>query len=162
VLRKLPGRERGGKPVILAITAEAASKLKRKAQSQNRGGSVLARRAIRQVIRWVEESPAEALDKIREESRFYEPKHLGDYRGFQVYIEAKTKRRLKRAREILRDRAKENLRSEKNLQPEKNLKEGRKEDFGRLVTQGDILQFAARLAIESEASRPRPLAPPFV
>ena len=130
VLKKLPDRDRGGKPVRMVVSRNAVRKLTRSAEGWPWEGSDLARRAIQVLLRWVEEDPTKAFSFIREESGLYQPRGEGGYGGYQVYIEPWKKRRLKQARETLQ--------------------EGPGAKLGRRITQREILQAAARLAIEFE------------
>ncbi|MCS3679312.1 hypothetical protein GGP72_003262 [Salinibacter ruber] len=137
VLPILPGRERGGKPVQYYITEEAKKRLKSKGAQLGQTGSDLARRATRMLIRRVEEAPAEALRHITEESRLYREPREGETSGFQVYLAVKTKRRVERAVARL------------------NQRPGRGDRLGQL----DVLQAAARLAIETPDEKMRPPLP---
>ena len=130
VLKKLPDRDRGGKPVRMVVSRDAVRKLTQSAEGWPWEGSDLARRAIQVLLRWVEEDPTKAFSFIREESGLYQPRGEGGYGGYQVYIEPWKKRRLKQARETLQ--------------------EGPGAKLGRRITQREILQAAARLAIELE------------
>ncbi len=137
VLPILPGRERGGKPVQYYITEEAKKRLKSKGAQLGQTGSDLARRATRMLIRRVEEAPAEALRHITEDSRLYREPREGKTSGFQVYLAVKTKRRVERAVARL------------------NQRPGRGDRLGQL----DVLQAAARLAIEAPDEKMRPPLP---
>ena len=137
VLKKLPDRDRGGKPVRMVVSRDAVRKLTQSAEGWPWEGSDLARRAIGILLRWVEEAPQNVLSFIQEESGLYQPRGEGGYGGYQVYIEPWKKRRLKQARETLQ--------------------EGPGARLGRRITQREILQAAARLAIEFEEEvRPPP------
>jgi hypothetical protein len=129
VMRKLPGRDRGGKAVQFAISKDAKRQLKRKASRLSQDGTDLLRRGTLQMIEWVKEAPREALRYIREESDLYQLSREGEEYGFQVYVAVSTKRRLEQAGDRL----------ERSL--------GRDADRG--ITQREILQAAARLALES-------------
>ncbi|MCS3827632.1 hypothetical protein GGP85_003102 [Salinibacter ruber] len=137
VLPILPGRERGGKPVQYYITEEAKKRLKSKGAQLGQTGSDLARRATRMLIRRVEEAPAEALRHITEDSSLYREPREGETSGFQVYLAVKTKRRAERAVARL------------------NQRPGRGDRLGQL----DVLQAAARLAIEAPDEKMRPPLP---
>ncbi len=137
VLPILPGRERGGKPVQYYITESAKKRLKSKGAQLGQTGSDLARRATRMLIRRVEEAPAEALRHITEDSSLYREPREGETSGFQVYLAVKTKRRVERAVARL------------------NQRPGRGDRLGQL----DVLQAAARLAIETPDEEMRPPLP---
>jgi hypothetical protein len=144
-LTKLPGRERGGKLVKLCITAEANEKLCRKAARLNQTTTDLVRHGILKLLHWIEGTPTEASDYIRAESNLYWP--LGERAedqensGFQIRVAPKTKRRLEEARERL-----EQIRERPGRRSEKGP--------GRYASQREILQAAARLALESGEMKP--------
>lgn len=129
VMKKLPGRDRGGKAVQFAITEDAKKRLKRKAGRLSQDGSDLLRRGTLQIIEWVGQAPKEAFRYIREESDLYQRCREGEGYGFQVYVAAGTKRRIEKALG--------------------RLEEGPAKSADRGVAQREILQAAARLAIES-------------
>lgn len=132
VLSILPGRGRGGKPVQYYITESAKKRLKSKGAQLGQTGSDLARRATRMLTRQVEETPAEALRHITEESGLYREPREGEASGFQVYLAVKTKRRAERA--VVR------LRRGPGGRPD----------------QKSLLQVAARVAIETPDEEMRP------
>jgi hypothetical protein len=127
VLETPAGYRRGGKQVCIAVTKEAANKLKTMKQSW--AGSDLIRRSLQLILRWIEESPEEAFTYIKEDQPFYQRPREGEYRGYQVRIEAETKRRLKQARLVLQN--------------------GPGERLDRRIEQREILQATARWTLES-------------
>lgn len=137
-LAKLPGRERPGKPVMLPITAEAKDRLIEKARGRAWDGSDLARGALRKLLSWIQEAPGEASEYVRAGSPLYQACREGSYSGYQLYIEPETKRELEQTRAFL----------------EKYLREQTGEGFDRRLNQREILQAAARLAIETSGPRP--------
>lgn len=143
LFEKPGGQDRTGHQIRMAITREAKSRLERKAARYFRTATEFARLAVREMIRWIEKSPAEAFGYIQEESDLYRPPGAGgsgDSSGdseyfFQFYIGTETKIYVRQARKALQ------------LGPGKGL--------GRRVTRKEILQAAARLGIESmEISAP--------
>jgi len=136
-MKKLPSQDRGGKQIAFAISEEAIERLKQNAQGWPWKGSVLARRGAKKILRWMEEAPAEAFRFSQKESSLYRPRREGERDGYQFYIPLRMKRRLKRVRQ--------------------DLQEGLSPGLGRRTTQKEILQGAARLAIEFEEEvRPPP------
>ena len=138
VLAKLPGRERAGKPVMLPITVEAKDRLIEKARGRAWDGSDLARGALRKLLSWIQEAPGEASEYVRAGSPLYQPCREGSYSGYQLYIEPETKRELEQTRAFL----------------EKYLRNQVGGGFDRRLNQREILQAAARLAIETSGPRP--------
>ncbi|MCS3612532.1 hypothetical protein [Salinibacter ruber] len=138
VLAKLPGRERAGKPVMLPITVEAKDRLIEKARGRAWDGSDLARGALRKLLSWIQEAPGEASEYVRAGSPLYQPCREGSYSGYQLYIEPETKRELEQTRAFL----------------EKYLRSQAGGGFDRRLNQREILQAAARLAIETSGPRP--------
>ncbi|MCS4149288.1 hypothetical protein GGQ07_003079 [Salinibacter ruber] len=137
-LAKLPGRERAGKPVMLPITAEAKDRLIEKARGRAWDGSDLARGALRKLLSWIQKAPGEASEYVRAGSPLYQPCREGSYSGYQLYIEPETKRELEQTRAFL----------------EKYLRNQAGGGFDRRLNQREILQAAARLAIETSGPRP--------
>lgn len=137
-LAKLPGRERAGKPVMLPITAEAKDRLIEKARGRAWDGSDLARGALQKLLSWIQEAPDKASEYVRAGSPLYQPCREGSYSGYQLYIEPETKRELEQTRAFL----------------EKYLRSQAGRGFDRRLNQREILQAAARLAIETSGPRP--------
>lgn len=135
-MKKLPNQDRGGKQIALAISEGATERLKQNAQGWPWKGSVLARRGAKKMLRWIEEAPAEAFHFAQKESSLYKSRRDGEHDGYQFYIPLRMKRRLKRVRQDLQECL---------------------SMLGRRTTQKEILQGAARLAIEFEEEvRPSP------
>ena len=137
VLAKLPGRDRGGKPVLFCVTEEAKTRLKAKGARLHQTASDLLRRGTRLLVGWAERAPAEAYRHISEESGLYQGPREGSGSGFQVYVSAETKRRVEEAKARLK----------------------RKPGYGAEADQTGILQAAARLALEAEDQKMRPPLP---
>ncbi len=137
VLAKLPGRDRGGKPVQFYVTEEAKTRLKAKGARLHQTASDLLRRGTRLLVGWAERGPAEAYRHISEESELYQGPREGSGSGFQVYVSAETKRRVEEAKARLK----------------------RKPGYGAEADQTGILQAAARLALEAEDQKMRPPLP---
>lgn len=134
MLSKLPGHRRGGKSVCVSITGEATGRLKQKAKQKSwENRSALLRRALRELLRWIEEKPAAAFRYVQEESPLYKEPLTQGYNGYVMRVEPNTKRRLKQARHALQN--------------------GPGQDLGRRITQREILQAAARWALERGGSR---------
>ncbi|MCS3830697.1 hypothetical protein GGP91_002790 [Salinibacter ruber] len=107
------------------------------------------------LIRRVEETPAEALRHITEESGLYrEPRGEGA-KSFQVYLAPKTKRRLEQAVARLNQRLGRSDRLGGNGQVGENGRLGRDGRLGQLA----VLQAAARLALEAPDEEMRPPLP---
>lgn len=134
MLSKLPGHRRGGKSVCVSITGEATGRLKQKAKQKSwENRSALLRRALRELLGWIEEKPAAAFQYVQEESPLYKEPLTQGYNGYVMRVEPNTKRRLKQSRHALQN--------------------GPGQDLGRRITQREILQAAARWALERGGSR---------
>lgn len=134
LLEKPPGQDRGGEQVTLAITDDAASTLKRKAEKENLYASDLARFAVWRIVQRIEEDPVKAFKYVQKDSVFYEIARDENYSGYQFYIDPDMKRRVSRAR--------------------KALEKGPGKDLDRRLTQREVMQAAARFAIETEGLCP--------
>lgn len=129
LFEKRPGADRGGVQASMAITRSAKKRLAEKAAEMSQEAADLARRATREMIRWIETDPERAFKRIQEESDLYQPPRQGGYQyTYQLYMRIQTKRLLGQARALLA--------------------RGPGRDLDRAVTEREILQAAARRAIE--------------
>jgi len=128
---KLPGRDRGGLPIRMEINKESGKeKLAERAKQQEVKPSEAARTGIRKIIEMVEKNPAQARRFIEEDREYYSSPTPHEYSyGYQVYIDALTKRRLTRVKRLINE-----------------------ETRGEEITQRDLLQAAARWVIEEYVS----------
>jgi hypothetical protein len=137
LFEKPEGQDRSGHQISIAITPEAVGRLGRKAQRYFRKPTEMARLAIRRMAQWARRRPAEAFRYAEEESNLYQPpRESEEYQyAFQLYVSFEMKVSVWRARRALQ--------------------EGPAAGLSRRVTGRQILQAAARLAIESmEVSAP--------
>jgi len=128
---KLPGRDRGGLPIRMEINKESGKeKLAERAKQQEVKPSEAARTGIRKIIEMVENNPVQARRFVEEDRDYYNPPAPHEYTyGYQVYIDALTKRRLTRAKRLINE-----------------------ETRGEEITQRELLQAAARWVIEEYVS----------
>lgn len=119
--------KRSGRPVRMAITREASTRLKEKGATLGIRATHLARRGIRKMLDWIEKEPSTAWRYIQEDSDLYQNSDEKYPYHFQLYVSLETKRRLKAAKT--------------------NLNSGPAED-GPRATQKGILRAAGRWAIE--------------
>ncbi|WP_259058395.1 hypothetical protein [Salinibacter ruber] len=137
LFEKPEGQDRSGHQISIDITPEAVGRLGRKAQCYFRKPTEMARLAIRRMAQWARRRPAEAFRYAEEESNLYQPPRKSEeYQySFQLYVSFEMKVSVWRARRALQ--------------------EGPAAGLSRRVTGRQILQAAARLAIESmEVSAP--------
>jgi hypothetical protein len=121
------GAERSGRPVRMAITRAASTRLKQKGATLGIRATHLARRGLRHMLDWIEETPGTAWRYIREESDLYQTSDEEHPYHFQFYVSLETKRRLKAAKAHLNSGA---------------------ASGGPRATQKGILRAAGRWAIE--------------
>lgn len=128
---KLPGRDRGGLPIRMEIKQiSGKGKLAERAKQQEVKPSEAARTGIRKIIEMVEQNPVQARSFVEEDREYYNPPSPHEYTyGYQVYIDALTKRRLTGAKQLINEETK-----------------------GEDITQRELLQAAARWVIEEYVS----------